>query len=71
MIQIISSGGLKYERKMWRYGRIFDDTFMSPLQIRACPSLTYALASALKMESSKPNERILGMVQLADVNYDL
>lgn len=68
MIQIINSGDKKYERKMWRYGRIFDHAFMSPLQTRSCSMLVYTLASMLKSECSEGNENILDIVQLGDVS---
>ncbi|MCH98287.1 hypothetical protein A2U01_0019287 [Trifolium medium] len=55
---------------MWRYGRLFDDAFMSPLRTRTCPALTYTLASALKKVASESNERILDIVQLGDVSEE-
>lgn len=68
LMQIIDSGDKKYERKMWRYGRLFDHAFMSPLQTRSCPMLVYTLASMLKSECSEGNENILDIVQLGGVS---
>ncbi|PNX71207.1 hypothetical protein L195_g027079 [Trifolium pratense] len=70
MVGIITSPLEKHKRKMWRYGRLFDDAFMSPLRTRTCPALTYTLASALKKVSSQSNERILDIVQLGDVSEE-
>ncbi|GAU45488.1 hypothetical protein TSUD_191070 [Trifolium subterraneum] len=55
---------------MWRYGRLFDDAFMSPLRTRTCPALTYTLASALKKVANESNEGILNIVQLGDVSEE-
>lgn len=70
MIGIITSPLEKHKRKMWRYGRLFDDAFMSPLRTRTCPALTYTLASALKKVANESNEGILNIVQLEDVSEE-
>lgn len=55
---------------MWRYGRLFDETFMADLQTRTCPKLVYMLASALKMEAPETHGGILGIAQLSDVSEE-
>lgn len=67
MLALISDEDPGHSRKMWRYGRVFNEAFMSPLHTKACPSLVYILASALKGESAKSNQDILNIAQLAEV----
>ncbi|DAZ85729.1 nucleocapsid [Zostera-associated varicosavirus 1] len=65
--QLIMDKSEERSRKMWRFGRLFDPTFMSALQTKVCPKLTYIFASALKSESEKTNVDILKIAQLEDV----
>lgn len=70
MIGMITSSEENTKRKMWRFGRVFDHTFMASLQTRECPILTYTLASAVKKVASKSNEHILDILQLGDVSEE-
>nr|DAZ90691.1 TPA_asm: nucleocapsid protein [Chamaemelum virus 1] len=70
MLKLIEKDDDEHKRRMWRYGRIFDEAFMSPLQTKSCPQFVYILASALKSESSKGNQDILKIAQLADLDPD-
>ncbi|KAK9087899.1 hypothetical protein Syun_030293 [Stephania yunnanensis] len=56
------------ERRMWRYGRVFDETFMADIQTKTCPKLVYIMAAALQFEDPKTNMGILDIVQLGDVS---
>ncbi|DAZ90625.1 TPA_asm: nucleocapsid protein [Aconitum virus 1] len=68
MITLITRSDEDHKRKMWRFGRIFDDTFMSPLQTKACPLLAYTLASALKGESAQSSRDILNIAQFSEIS---
>nr|WIW80035.1 N protein [Beet oak leaf virus]WLJ21675.1 N protein [Beet oak leaf virus] len=68
MLHLITNKQPEHQRRMWRFGRLFDDAFMSHLQTKSCPSLTYVLASALKSEAAKSNQDILNIKQLEDVS---
>ncbi|BCS90309.1 coat protein [Vitis varicosavirus] len=61
----------EHARKMWRFGRIFDETFMTPLQTKRCPGFVYALAVALKQVSAKSNQNILDIVQFEELSAEM
>ncbi|DAZ90793.1 TPA_asm: nucleocapsid protein [Ranunculus virus 1] len=56
------------KQQMWKYGRIFDQNFMSSLQTRACPRLVYILAAALKYDHPDGSSNILSIQQLVGIN---
>ncbi|XP_050257083.1 uncharacterized protein LOC126702488 [Quercus robur] len=60
----------QHERQMWKYGRIFDEKFMSVLQTKACPKLVMMLAAALQQERPEGAENILKIKQLEDVSEE-
>ena len=60
----------QHERQMWKYGRIFDEKFMSVLQTKACPKLVMMLAVALQQERPEGAENILKIKQLEDVSEE-
>lgn len=68
MMKLIMSDDEDHKRRMWRFGRLFSDTFMTPIQTKSCPTLVYILAYALKSEAAKTNQDILNIVQLEDVS---
>ncbi|KAM5563143.1 hypothetical protein ABKV19_018029 [Rosa sericea] len=57
-----------HKRMMWKYGRIFDSSFLSALQTRSCPKFVYLLACVLKREASKSASGILEIRQLEEVS---
>lgn len=57
-----------YQRKMWRFGRIFNENFMSSLQTKACPKFVYILASMVKQEDPPKCQNILQIVQIASLD---
>lgn len=59
-----------YRRRMWRYGRVFDQQFMCDLQTKSCPKLVYILAEALRSEEPEKHKGILQIAQLASVTED-
>lgn len=71
MIRLVVSKADGDKRKMWRFGRIFDSTFMAELQTKACSKLVYILAYALKSEQPHGNENILDIVQLQNFSPDM
>lgn len=68
MITVVMNNDPQHQRRMWRYGRLFDEAFMPPLQTKRCPMLVYILASALKSEAPQTNRDILNIVQLKEVS---
>lgn len=60
----------QHERQMWKYGRIFDEKFMSVLKTKACPKLVMMLAAALQQERPEGAENILKIKQLEDVSEE-
>ncbi|KAG6468226.1 uncharacterized protein LOC122034778 [Zingiber officinale] len=68
LLKILADTGECHKKRMWRYGRIFDETFMADLQTKACPKLVYIMASALQMVAPERHSGILKIAQLADVS---
>ncbi|CAH9088935.1 unnamed protein product [Cuscuta epithymum] len=60
-----------YNRKMWRYGRIFNENFMSTLQTKSCPKFVYILASMLKTEDPAKCRNILEIVQIINLSDEV
>ncbi|DAF42357.1 TPA_asm: N [Brassica rapa virus 1] len=54
--------------KMWRFARIFDDTFFSTLQTRHCKRLTLALSYLLKLVAPEENQNVLKIAQILHVS---
>nr|DAZ90677.1 TPA_asm: nucleocapsid protein [Brassica virus 1_Nap] len=55
--------------KMWRFARIFDDTFFSTLQTRHCKRLTLALSYLLKLVAPDENQNVLKIAQIVHVSH--
>ncbi|RDX64086.1 hypothetical protein CR513_57399, partial [Mucuna pruriens] len=70
MLHLITRTDEGHQKKMWKYGRIFNDAFMAPLQTKACSGFVYTLACALKKESSQSNQNILNIAQFSDLSDD-
>ncbi|KAK9082767.1 hypothetical protein Scep_029238 [Stephania cephalantha] len=68
LMDILEDTSKDRERRMWRYGRVFDETFMADIQTKTCPKLVYIMAAALQFEDPKTNMGILDIVQLGDVS---
>lgn len=68
LLTILLSNSSQHERKMWKYGRIFDETFMADIQTKACPKLVYVFAEALKEEKPNKYSNVLQIAQLSDVS---
>nr|DAZ90763.1 TPA_asm: nucleocapsid protein [Ophrys virus 1] len=69
-IQLMSNDDEKHKRRMWRYGRLFDEDFMAELQTKRCPIFVYVLAYALQLEAPSTHKDILKIAQLKDVSAD-
>lgn len=70
LMQLIKADNPNHKRRMWRYGQIFDETFMADLQTKRFPKLVYTLAAALQMEAPITRKDILLIEQLQDVSED-
>ncbi|KAL9667313.1 hypothetical protein QQ045_001664 [Rhodiola kirilowii] len=70
MINLVVKEDDSHKRKMWRYGRLFDEAFMAPLRTKSCPDLTFILAAALKSVSPQTNKDIFNIAQLRDVSAE-
>ncbi|UQZ09617.1 49K protein [morning glory varicosavirus] len=57
-----------HSKRMWRYGRIFNENFMSSLQTKSCPKFVYILASMVKQEDPAKCQNILQIVQIANLD---
>lgn len=68
VLRLMANEDRKHTRQMWRYGRIFDQTFFPALQTRQCPKLAYILAYTYQQERPEGNERILEIKQLEDIS---
>ncbi|XP_014507893.1 uncharacterized protein LOC106767500 [Vigna radiata var. radiata] len=57
----------RHRRQMWKYARIFDHTFLLPLQTMRYPKFTFILACILKNESPAVYPRILELKQYEEI----
>ncbi|XP_047148475.1 uncharacterized protein LOC124820757 [Vigna umbellata] len=64
---LLGSKEESYRRQMWKYARIFDHTFLLPLQTKRCPKFAFILACILKNESPAANSRILEIKQFEEI----
>ncbi|GAB2213046.1 hypothetical protein Drorol1_Dr00021061 [Drosera rotundifolia] len=51
LLKLLHGDSPSHQRRMWKYGRIFDETFMAGIQTKACPKLVYIFAEALRKEA--------------------
>jgi hypothetical protein len=68
LLRMLGSSDPTYQRHIWKYARIFDPSFMSSLQTRACPKLVFLLACMLKRLNPETAKDILSIKQLEDVS---
>ncbi|XP_019190459.1 PREDICTED: uncharacterized protein LOC109184853 [Ipomoea nil] len=71
MVRMMTSKEPAYARRMWRFGRIFNENFMSSLRTKACPRFVYILASMLKREDPAKCGNILHIVPLSSLSEDI
>ncbi|KAL3821364.1 hypothetical protein ACJIZ3_007269 [Penstemon smallii] len=69
-IKLMKNTDEDHRRMMWKYGRIFDETFLLGLQSRTCPHFVYLIASMLKEENDESAANILWIRQLEEVSED-
>jgi len=70
MLELAERSDGLHKRRMWRYGRLFDEAFMLPLQTKHCRGLAYILASALKRIEPVSNQNILNITQFKDLSME-
>ncbi|CAH9119627.1 unnamed protein product [Cuscuta europaea] len=63
-VRMMTTKGEGYDKRMWRFGRVFNENFMSTLQTKACPKFVYILACMLKTEDPAKCRNILDIVQI-------
>ncbi|XP_062159591.1 uncharacterized protein LOC133866943 [Alnus glutinosa] len=68
LLTMFCSSDPTYQRRMWKYARIFDPNFMSSLRTRTCPKLVFLLACMLKRLNPETAKDILSIKQLEDVS---
>ena len=69
-VRLLMSTSDVHRRRMWKYGRIFDHTFLWNIRTSSCPNLVYAVGAALKMESPETHSGILNIFQLQDLSTE-
>ncbi|KAL3516209.1 hypothetical protein ACH5RR_023111 [Cinchona calisaya] len=68
MLRLMASKESLHKRKLWKYGGIFDETFMADIQTKACPKLVCVFAEALRSEAPQTYSGVSQIAQLADVS---
>lgn len=68
VLELMADKTETHKRGVWRYGRVFDEKFMSPLKTRSCPKLVMLLM----LQHVNPNlaGNILAIKQLEDVSAE-
>ncbi|DAZ90799.1 TPA_asm: nucleocapsid protein [Raphanus virus 1] len=66
----VDSDDPKRGKRMWRFGRIFDATFLSTLQTKNCKKLTLILANLVKLVAPEGNQRVLEIAQIINASRE-
>lgn len=68
--KLMGNSDEKHKRQMWKYGRVFDSSFLAALQTKICPKLGFLLACCLKRESAESASGILEIRQFSEVSVE-